>query len=132
LAVPPEKVPVPEKDKSVNAPVLGVVAPTVPWMLMEAVPVRLVTTPEAGVPKAGVTSVGLLANTKAPVPVSSVTAEARLAELGVAKKVATPEPKPEMPVATGKPVALVKVALTGVPSAEALPLASRLTDRPDG
>jgi hypothetical protein len=55
-----------------------------------------------------------------------------LAELGVAKKVATPEPKPEMPVDTGKPVALVKVALTGVPSAEALPLASKLTERSAG
>jgi hypothetical protein len=101
-------------------------------MLMEAVPVRFVTVPLEGVPRAGVTKVGLVANTKAPVPVSSVTAAARLAELGVAKKVATPEPKPEMPVDTGKPVALVKVALTGVPSAEALPLASKLTERSAG
>jgi hypothetical protein len=103
--------------KVVKAPVFGVVAPTVPLMLMEAVPVRLVTTPDAGVPRAGVTSVGLLANTKAPVPVSSVTAAARLADDGVAKKVATPDPKPEMPVETGKPVAFVKVPEEGVPSA---------------
>jgi hypothetical protein len=37
----------------------------------------------AGVPSAGVTNVGEFANTKAPVPVSSVTAEARLADDGV-------------------------------------------------
>ena len=36
----------------VNAPVLAVVAPTVPLMLIDAVPVRLVTVPLAGVPKA--------------------------------------------------------------------------------
>ena len=57
------------------------------------------------------------ANTKAPVPVSSVTAAARLADDGVAKKVATPDPKPEMPVETGKPVAFVKVPEEGVPRA---------------
>ena len=117
MAVPPFNVTVLEVVSVVKAPVEAVVAPTVPLMLMEAVPVRFVTTPDAGVPKAGVTKVGLVANTKAPVPVSSVTAAARLAELGVAKKVATPEPKPEMPVATGKPVALVKVAEDGVPKA---------------
>jgi hypothetical protein len=59
--------------------------------------------------------VGELAKTSAPVPVSSVTAVMRLAEDGVAKKVATPVPKPEIPVATGRPVALVKVAADGVP-----------------
>jgi len=36
----------------VNAPVDGVVAPTVPLMLIDAVPVRLVTVPLEGVPKA--------------------------------------------------------------------------------
>jgi len=36
----------------VNTPVDGVVAPTVPLMLIEAVPVRLVTVPEDGVPSA--------------------------------------------------------------------------------
>lgn len=100
----------------VKAPVLAVVAPTVPLMLIEAVPVRLVTTPDEGVPNAGVTRVGLLAKTKAPVPVSSDTAAARLADDGVAKKVATPEPKPLTPVLMGKPVALVKVPEEGVPS----------------
>ena len=61
-------------------------------------PVTLVITPLAGVPSAGVTSVGLVANTKAPVPVSSVTAVRKLAELGVPKKAATPAPKAVRPV----------------------------------
>ena len=60
----------------VNAPVVAVVAPTVPFMLIDAVPVKFVTVPLAGVPRAGVTSVGLVANTKEPVPVSSVKAVA--------------------------------------------------------
>jgi hypothetical protein len=80
-------------------------------------PVALVKTAADGVPSAGVTSVGLVANTSEPVPVSSVTADARLAELGVARKVATLVPRPDTPVLIGKPVALVKVPLEGVPSA---------------
>jgi len=36
----------------VNTPVVGVVAPTVPLMLMDAVPVKLVTVPLDGVPSA--------------------------------------------------------------------------------
>lgn len=39
-------------DAVVNAPVVGVVAPTVPLMLIDAVPVRLVTVPLEGVPNA--------------------------------------------------------------------------------
>jgi hypothetical protein len=78
--------------------------------------VQLVNVPEEGVPRAGVTSVGLVAKTKAPEPVSPVTAAAKLAEDGVAKNVATPEPNPEMPVATGKPVQFVNVPESGVPS----------------
>jgi hypothetical protein len=78
-------------------------------------PVALVRVTEEGVPNAGVTNVGLLENTTEPVPVSSVTAAARLAEEGVAKNVATPVPKPLMPVETGSPVALVRVAELGVP-----------------
>jgi len=115
-AVPAEKVATPVADSVVNAPVVGVVAPTVPLMLMDAVPVRLVTTPLEGVPSAGVTSVGLVANTKAPEPVSSVTADARLDELGVARKVATFAPKPLTPVEIGKPVAFVSVTEVGVPN----------------
>jgi len=82
-----------------------------------AVPVTLVITPEAGVPKAGVTSVGLVANTKEPVPVSPVTADAKLAEDGVVKKVATPVPKPATPVEIGNSVALVNTPDEGVPRA---------------
>ena len=80
-------------------------------------PVTLVITPEAGVPSAGVTSAGEVANTSAPEPVSPVTAAARLAELGVARKVATPVPRPDTPVPIGRPVALVRVAELGVPRA---------------
>jgi len=45
-------------------------------------------------PNVGVVSDGLVANTSAPLPVSSVTAPARLALDGVAKNVATPVPSP--------------------------------------
>lgn len=83
-------------------------------------PVQLVKVPLDGVPSAGVTSVGEVANTSAPVPVSPVTAAARLAVLGVAKKVATPVPRPDTPVAMGSPVAFVSVPLAGVPSAGAI------------
>ena len=67
-------------------------------------------------PMTGVTSVGVVANTAEPVPVSSVKAVRKLALLGVAKNVATLVPKPLTPVATGKPVQLVNVPLVGVPS----------------
>ena len=68
-------------------------------------------------PMTGVTSVGVVANTAEPVPVSSVKTVRKLALLGVTKKVATPVPNPLTPVAIGKPVQLVKVPLAGVPSA---------------
>ena len=68
-------------------------------------------------PNVGVTSVGLVANTNEPVPVSSVMAEIKLALDGVAKKVATPVPNPEIPVDTGRPVQLVNVPDEGVPRA---------------
>ena len=42
----------------VNTPVVGVVPPTVPLMLIEAVPVRFVTVPLTGVPRVGVTKTG--------------------------------------------------------------------------
>ena len=77
--------------------------------------------PDAGVPKAGVTNVGLVnvglvPNTKEPEPVSSLTADAKLADEGVAKKFATPEPKPVIPVASGRPEQFVNVPDAGVPS----------------
>ena len=82
----------------VNAPVLGVVAPTVPlcapFVLIDAVPVRFVTVPELGVPNAPLNSTGAPA-----LPVL------------IAKAVAMPVPRPETPVLMGKPVQLVSVPL---------------------
>jgi hypothetical protein len=78
-------------------------------------PVAFVNVALAGVPRTGVTSVGLVANTRAPEPVSSVTAVARLADEGAARNEATPVPSPDTPVEIGSPVALVRVAAEGVP-----------------
>jgi hypothetical protein len=100
----------------VTAPVKLALVVTEPAVRPAAVPVMFVPTNALGVPRAGVTSVGLVANTSDPVPVSSDTAVAKLAEDGVAKKVATPAPKPLTPVLIGKPVAFVKVADVGVPN----------------
>jgi hypothetical protein len=61
------------------------------------VPVRLVITPDVGVPSNGLTKVGEVANTAAPEPVSSVKALAKFALEGVARKVATPVPNPVIP-----------------------------------
>jgi hypothetical protein len=80
-------------------------------------PVQFVNVPLVGVPKIGVTNVGVFANTSAPVPVSSVTAAAKLAELGVAKNVATLAPRPLTPELIGRPIQFVNVPLVGVPSA---------------
>jgi hypothetical protein len=80
-------------------------------------PVALVNVTELGVPKSGVIRVGELAKTKAPLPVSPVTADARLAEEGVARKVATPDPRPDIPVETGRFVALARLRELGVPKA---------------
>lgn len=80
-------------------------------------PVAFVSTPADGVPKSGVTRAGDVANTIAPVPVSSVTAARALALDGVARNVATPVPRPETPVLIGNPVQFVSVPLEGVPSA---------------
>ena len=87
-------------DAVVNAPVVGVVAPTVPLMLMEAVPVRLVTVPLEGVPSA-------------PPLTTNAPAEPVL----TANAVATPVPRPVTPEDIGKPVAFVSTAAEGVPSA---------------
>ena len=62
-----------------------------------------------------VVSVGLVAKTASPDPVSSVNAAAKFADDGVARKVATFVPRPETPVETGKPVHDVSVPLEGVP-----------------
>lgn len=66
-------------------------------------------------PRTGVVRVGLVAKTRRPDPVSSVTAAARLALEGVARKVATFAPRPETPVEMGRPVQLVRVPEAGVP-----------------
>jgi hypothetical protein len=58
-----------EALRVVKAPVVGVVAPTVPLMLIEAVPVALVSVMAEGVPKLGVINVGLVASTLSPLPV---------------------------------------------------------------
>ena len=99
----------------VIAPVKLALVVTLPAVSPAAVPVIFVPTKAEGVPNAGVTRVGLVANTSDPVPVSSVTAASKLALDGVAKNVATPVPKPLTPVLIGKPVALVSVADCGVP-----------------
>ena len=70
-------------------------------------PVTLVITPDCGVPRIGVTKVGEVANTNAPEPVSSVTAAAKLALDGVAKKVDTPIPKPVIEPTAGVIVVFV-------------------------
>ena len=62
-----------------------------------------------------VVSVGEVAKTFAPLPVSSVNAAAKFADVGVAKKVATLVPRPLTPVDIGKPVHDVSVPLEGVP-----------------
>src|ERR1051325_9703536 len=61
--------------------------------------------------------VGPVPNTAAPVPVSSVSADARFALEGVAKNVATLLPSPLTPVLIGNPVQLLNVPLDGVPNA---------------
>jgi hypothetical protein len=68
-------------------------------------------------PKTGVTRVGDVANTLTPVPVLSVRADAKLADEGVPKKVATPVANPDTPVEIGRPVQLVRVPEDGVPNA---------------
>jgi hypothetical protein len=83
----------------VAAPVPPLATGSVPVTpVVKGRPVKLVATPEVGVPSKGVTSVGLVANTNDPVPVSSVTAANKFALDGVPKNVATPLPKDVMPV----------------------------------
>jgi len=69
--------------------------------VVELKPVILLKDVPVATPRLGVISVGLVANTRAPEPVSSVTAAARFAEEGVARNVATPVPRPVTPEVTG-------------------------------
>jgi serine protease inhibitor len=69
--------------------------------------VAFVSVPEEGVPNAGVTSVGLVANTTAPEPVEVVAPVPPLATDNV----------PVVPATIGRPVAFVSVPEEGVPKA---------------
>ena len=91
--------------KNVATPVPN---PEIPVLTGKFVPLDKLTA--EGVPKSGVINTGELENNKLPVPVSSVTALIKCVLVGVAKNVAIPEPKPEIPVDTGNPVALVNTA----------------------
>jgi hypothetical protein len=66
-----------------------------------------------------VVKAGDVPNTSEPLPVSSETTVIKLAEVGVAKNVATPVPSPLIPVLTGKPVTLDITPDIGVPNAGA-------------
>lgn len=118
---PPDPVsPVMAAAKFVLLGVARNVATPAPSPLMPVLtgkPVQLVSTPLEGVPSAGVTRVGEVAKTAAPLPVSSVRAVARFALDGVAKNAATPAPRPLTPVEIGRPVQDVSTPLDGVPSA---------------
>jgi len=88
----------------------------------DVVPLRLtIPVEEDAVPTVIlVPKVGAVENTSDPDPVSSVIADARFADDGVAKNVATPVPRPLTPVLIGSPVAFVRVPDDGVPSAPPL------------
>src|SRR5665213_2890866 len=105
----------------VTSPVKLALVVTVPAVSPEAVPVALVRTAADGVPRLGVTKTGEVAKTAAPDPVSSVKAVARLAEEGVARKVATPVPSPLTPLEMGKDVGICPKAAASLAE---LPLAS--------
>ena len=74
----------------VTMPVRFALVVTLPAVKPAAVPVMLVPTRAEGVPRFGVTRVGLVANTAAPLPVSSVSAPAKSAELNDPREVAVP------------------------------------------
>lgn len=83
------------------------VAALPPMLNPDAVPVMFVPTKADGVPKSGVTRVGLLDSTTLPVPVEVVTPVPPFATGSV----------PVTPVVSGRPVTLVITPLAGVPSA---------------
>ena len=74
----------------VTMPVRFALVVTVPAVKPAAVPVMLVPTRAEGVPRFGVTRVGLFAKTLAPLPVSSVSAPAKSAELNDPREVTVP------------------------------------------
>ena len=75
----------------ITIPVKSALVVTFPAVKPEAVPVIFVPTSADGVPKAGVTKVGEVAKTAEPVPVSSVTAADKFAEVNDPKEVAFPD-----------------------------------------
>lgn len=101
---------------SSTAPVPAVLLPRIRFVFMSTSPssgkpIQFVIFQEAGVPRAGVTRVGLLANTSAPVPVSSLITVASCAEVVDANCASVPEVR-----ASHQPAGLVH--LSPVASAE--------------
>jgi hypothetical protein len=88
---------VPFQVPVVMTPVFGVMTSPLNPVALVMAPVSKSDVPVAA-PIFGVTSVGEVAKTVAPVPVSSVKAAAKLALDGVPRNVATPVPKAERPV----------------------------------
>jgi hypothetical protein len=88
----------------------------IPEVRPVAVPVALVMTPDAGVPSAGVTSVGLVSNTAKPEPVSLVRAVASCALVNDPKTAAFPT-EVTCPVRLALVVTLPAVKLAAVPVA---------------
>src|SRR3990167_6353126 len=95
---------VPEEKKDVaESPEFATVA--VPTFKLAAVPEAFVITPAEGVPKSGVTSVGEVANTSAPVPVSFVRMAASSAEVSISVTVSDPPaPVPSPSLSQAEPV----------------------------
>ena len=83
---------------------------------------------DAAITVAPLLIVGVEPNTKAPEPVSSVTAEDKLALVGVAKNVDTLVPKP-VTLPKGSPVQLVNVPAEGVPKLGVSEFSEGLADR---
>src|SRR6185312_8500553 len=75
-------------------------------------PVAFVSVADVGVPNTGVTNVGDVANTAAPVPVSSANAAAKFALEGVARNVPTPVPMPVTPDIGAAVAVIVPLPLT--------------------
>ena len=75
---------------------------TFPAVNPDAVPVTLVMTPEAGVPRAGVTKTGDSAKTRAPEPVSSEITPLSCKDVVAANTERLSPVKVKVPVAFGK------------------------------
>jgi hypothetical protein len=104
---------------TLNAPLVARVEPSARVRVAAvagAVTVTLFRLVAEATPRTGVVSDGLVLNTRFPEPVSSVTAVARLALVGVARKVRTPVPAP-VRFAVAYPVVLARLPEDGVPSA---------------